>query len=62
LHLATRYADQVILLGGENTQKSARVKTGSAEEMLTEKHLSALFGATMVTLEGGEFRSFVPRS
>jgi iron complex transport system ATP-binding protein len=58
LHLATRYADHVILLGDEHAKGS--VQTGSAPEMLTAEHLSALFGASMVALEGDEFKSFVP--
>ncbi|MCL2309649.1 MAG: ABC transporter ATP-binding protein [Proteobacteria bacterium] len=56
LHLATRYADHLILLGREKAQ------TGSAAEMLTTEYLSALFGAPMVTLEGDKFKSFVPTS
>ncbi|MDR2017102.1 MAG: ABC transporter ATP-binding protein [Burkholderiales bacterium] len=58
LHLATRYADHVILLGDECAQ--GKVQTGSAAEMLTAERLSALFSAPMVALEGGGIKSFVP--
>ncbi|MDR2710270.1 MAG: ABC transporter ATP-binding protein [Burkholderiales bacterium] len=56
LHLATRYADHVILLGNKNT----RAQTGTAAEMLTAENLSTLFGANMATLEGNGLKSFVP--
>ncbi|MCL2308079.1 MAG: ABC transporter ATP-binding protein, partial [Proteobacteria bacterium] len=58
LHLATRYADHVILLGDDRTKGKAQ--TGSAAEMLTTERLSSLFGAAMVALEGEQFKSFVP--
>jgi iron complex transport system ATP-binding protein len=58
LHLATRYADHVILLGDKNT--NGKAQTGSAAEMLTTERLSALFGAPMAALEGNAFKSFVP--
>jgi ABC-type cobalamin/Fe3+-siderophores transport system ATPase subunit len=60
LHLATRYADHVILLGDEHT--NGKAQAGNAAEMLTTERLSALFGAAMVALEGDAFKSFVPAS
>ncbi len=59
LHLATRYADHVILLGDERATGKAR--TGSAAEMLTAERLSILFGAPMAALESEGLKSFVPR-
>jgi iron complex transport system ATP-binding protein len=58
LHLATRYADHVIMIGDNNA--NGKAQTGSAAEMLTTERLSSLFGASMVALEGGTFKSFVP--
>ncbi|MDR0251268.1 MAG: ABC transporter ATP-binding protein [Burkholderiales bacterium] len=60
LHLATRYADHVIMICDKNA--NGKAQTGSAAEMLTTEHLSSLFGASMVALEGDKFKSFVPES
>jgi iron complex transport system ATP-binding protein len=59
LHLATRYADHVILLGDKNM--NGKAQTGNAAEMLMTERLSSLFGAPMVALEGNAFKSFVPK-
>ncbi|MDR0769642.1 MAG: ABC transporter ATP-binding protein [Burkholderiales bacterium] len=54
LHLATRYADNVILLGRGQAQ------IGSAAETLTAERLSSLFNTPMAALEGDRIKSFAP--
>ncbi len=54
LHLAIRYADRAIALGG------GRAVTGAADEVLTADGLSALFGHRLAAVGAGATRTFVP--
>jgi iron complex transport system ATP-binding protein len=55
LHLATRFADHAIALGG------GRVHVGSAADILTASALSDLFGHRLVRVGDGASATFVPR-
>lgn len=55
LHLALRYADHAIALGG------GRAIAGTAREVLTTDVLSPLFGHTLVAVGEGATRTLVPR-
>jgi len=54
LHLALRYADCAIALGG------GRAVTGRASEVLTADALSTLFGHRLAAVGSGSLRSFLP--
>ena len=54
LHLALRYADHAIALGG------GRALAGAAHEILTADALSELFGHRLVTAGAGATRTFIP--
>lgn len=54
LHLALRYADHAITLGG------GRVQAGTATERLSADALSALFGHPLVEVGTGRARTMVP--
>ena len=54
LHLALRYADHAIALGG------GRVATGPADAILTADAMSALFGHPLRALGDGATRTLVP--
>jgi iron complex transport system ATP-binding protein len=54
LHLALRYADHAIALGG------ARARTGAAGDILTGATLSELFGHRLVAVGDGATRTFLP--
>jgi iron complex transport system ATP-binding protein len=54
LHLAVRYADHAIALGG------GQVVIGAASAMLTEGALSALFGHRLTAVGEGRARTFLP--
>jgi len=54
LHLALRYADHAIALGG------GRASAGAAETILAAPALSALFGHPLLALGEGRARTFVP--
>ena len=54
LHLALRYADHAIALGG------GRAITGAARDVLTAPTLSGLFGHRLVAVGEGTTRSFLP--
>ncbi len=53
-HLATRYADHVILLNGKESQ------WGDAAQLLSEAALSQLFHTPMIALEKKGVKTFVP--
>jgi iron complex transport system ATP-binding protein len=55
LHLALRYADHAITLGG------GRATCGRAQDILTEDALSALFAHRLAAVGTGRFRAFVPQ-
>jgi iron complex transport system ATP-binding protein len=55
LHLALRYADHAIAMGG------GRTITGPARDVLTEDVLSPLFGHPLATVGEGATRTLVPR-
>jgi iron complex transport system ATP-binding protein len=55
LHLATRFCDHAIALGG------GHATTGSADAILTEAALSALYGRPLARLASGALSTFVPR-
>jgi len=55
LHLATRFCDHVIAIGG------GRARAGRADEVLTEDALSALYGRPLRRLAGDGLSTFVPR-
>jgi iron complex transport system ATP-binding protein len=54
LHLALRYADHAIALGG------GRAVTGRADEVLTADALSALFGHRLAAVGTGSTRTLLP--
>jgi iron complex transport system ATP-binding protein len=54
LHLALRYADHAIALGG------GRAVTGRADEVLTADALSALFGHRLAEVGAGARRALLP--
>jgi iron complex transport system ATP-binding protein len=54
LHLALRYADHAIALGG------GRATTGRAEDVLAAEPLSALFGHRLVAVGSGAARGLLP--
>ena len=54
LHLALRFADHAIALGG------GRAVAGTAAEILTSDALSALFGHRLVAAGDGTARTFIP--
>ena len=54
LHLALRYADHAITLGG------GQAAAGPASEQLDAAHLSKLFGHPLIALGEGERRTLVP--
>ena len=54
LHLALRYADHAIALGG------GRALAGTAAEVMSAPALSALFGHLLVAVGEGATRSFLP--
>src|SRR5439155_6330018 len=54
LHLAARFADHAIALGGGSA------RTGSAAEILTASALSELFGHRLVRVGEGATATFVP--
>jgi len=54
LHLALRYADHAIALGG------GRARTGSAGDILTGATLSELFGHRLLAVGEGATRTFLP--
>ncbi len=54
LHLALRYADHAIALGG------GRARTGTATDILTTATLSDLFGHRMQAVGAGTARTFLP--
>jgi iron complex transport system ATP-binding protein len=54
LHLALRYADHAIAIGG------GRAVAGAAREILTADALSALFGHQLVAVGDGPMRTFIP--
>lgn len=54
LHLAVRFADYAIALGG------GRARTGAAADMLTASSLSELFGHPLVRVGEGLTTTFVP--
>jgi iron complex transport system ATP-binding protein len=55
LHLATRFCDHAIAIGG------GQVQAGHAEAILTEDALSALYGRPLARLASGTLSTFVPR-
>jgi iron complex transport system ATP-binding protein len=55
LHLAVRYADHVVALGG------GRATCGRADDILTDDALSALFSHRLVSVGGGRSRAFLPQ-
>ncbi|MEP7061075.1 MAG: ABC transporter ATP-binding protein [Betaproteobacteria bacterium] len=55
LHLAARYCDHAIAIGGGGAI------AGAASEILREAPLSALFGRALLELGAGATRTFVPR-
>jgi hypothetical protein len=54
LHLALRYADHAIALGG------GRALAGTTAEVMSAPALSALFGHRLVAVGEGATRSFLP--
>jgi iron complex transport system ATP-binding protein len=54
LHLALRYADHAIALGGPRT------RTGTAGDILTTATLSELFGHRLLAVGDGAARTFLP--
>jgi ABC-type hemin transport system ATPase subunit len=54
LHLALRYADHAVALGG------ARAITGAAADVLSASTLSDVFGHRLVAVGEGGTRSFLP--
>jgi iron complex transport system ATP-binding protein len=54
LHLALRYADHAIALGG------GRVRTGNAPDIMTTATLSELFGHRLINVGEGPTRTFLP--
>ena len=54
LHLALRYADHAIALGG------ARAVTGHADDVLTAEALSTLFGHRLSAVGAGPTRTLLP--
>jgi iron complex transport system ATP-binding protein len=54
LHLAVRYADHAIALGG------GRTVTGTAADVMTTEGLSALFGHRLAAVGAGATLTFVP--
>lgn len=55
LHLATRFCDHAIAIGG------GHACAGCASQVLTAPALSALFGRPLAELSSGGLRTFVPR-
>jgi iron complex transport system ATP-binding protein len=56
LHLATRFCDHAIALGG------GKARAGRAGDILTEDALSALYGRPLARLAAGGLSTFVPRA
>ena len=54
LHLALRYADYAIALGG------GRAVTGRADDVLTADSMSALFGHQLSAVGAGTTRTLLP--
>jgi ABC-type hemin transport system ATPase subunit len=54
LHLALRYADFAIALGGGSAV------TGRAEDVLTADAMSTLFGHRLEAVGAGQMRTFLP--
>ena len=54
LHLALRYADHAIALGG------GRALAGAASDVMSEATLSALFGHRLVSVGDGTTQTFLP--
>jgi iron complex transport system ATP-binding protein len=54
LHLALRYADHAIALGG------GRAAVGHADDVLTAEALSALFGHRLAQVGAGSTRTLLP--
>ena len=54
LHLALRYADHAIALGG------GRARAGTAGDIMTTATLSELFGHRLVAVGDGTTRTFLP--
>ena len=54
LHLALRYADHVIALGG------GHARAGTATDVMSEATLSALFGHRLVSVGDAAIRTFLP--
>ena len=55
LHLALRFCDRAIAIGG------GHARAGHIEDVLSAAALSALFGRELVELSAGSLRTFVPR-
>jgi len=55
LHLATRFCDHAIAIGG------GAARAGAAAEIFTEDALSALYGRALVRLSADGLAAFVPR-
>ena len=55
LHLATRFCDHMIAIGG------GQAHAGRAGDVLTADSLSGLYGRPLVRLEAGGLSTFVPR-
>jgi iron complex transport system ATP-binding protein len=55
LHLATRFCDHAILVGG------GRARAGRADDLLTVRAMSELFRRPLTELTGEGLRTFVPR-
>jgi iron complex transport system ATP-binding protein len=55
LHLATRFCDHAIVVGG------GRARGGRAQDLLNVEALSELFGRPLTELTGEGLRTFVPR-
>jgi iron complex transport system ATP-binding protein len=54
LHLATRFCDHAIAIGG------GKASAGTAADILAAETLSALFGRALLELRGDRWRAFVP--
>jgi len=54
LHLALRYADHAIAIGG------GRARTGTADDIMTTATLSELFGHRLIAVGDGVTRTFLP--
>lgn len=54
LHLATRFCDHAIAIGG------GRARAGDASQLLNSAELSTLFGRELVEISSDRWRAFVP--